>query len=295
MYKKATTGKGNQTKNIGLWGECQKNVAAREKLRYFPLAGNSEAPKFSDFKILRKLTENKNINSKQQGVTMKKVPRSPENCQWFAEHGNLNTWSQDYEALKALNDASIANGGKKTEIFGYDALPKAIAHANNVDIYMGVALLDLSYGILPVYTDGSYDAETNRYSWGIVIILGKDNFRFLWGCGDNKKFVGSRNVAGEIFGAINAFNWAIQKGYKKVHIISDFEGIGGWGTGRWQANCKVAQYYVKTLRKRITKDLVVYYQKVLGHYDIRYNDWADQLARSAFSRDSRQQGQAKGL
>ena len=90
-------------------------------------------------------------------------------------------------------------------------------------------------GALVAYVDGSYNAENNQYSYGMVLLDGEQELKF------NRFFVDEelatmRNVAGEIKGAEAAMRYAIEQGFRKLYIFHDYEGIAKWCLGEWKTN-----------------------------------------------------------
>ena len=103
------------------------------------------------------------------------------------------------------------------------------------------------------------------------------------GYGSNKEYLDSNNIIGEIFGVINAFDWAISNGYEKLKIYHDYEGLSKWITGEWVAKAKVSQMFVSLYKIKFDGFIQVEFVKVPGHSNVIYNEKADQLAKSALN------------
>ena len=88
------------------------------------------------------------------------------------------------------------------------------------------------------------------------------------------------NVAGEIKGAEAAMKYALDKGFQKVIIYHDYEGIARWCLGEWKTNRKGTKDY-KEFYDSIKDRLQVQFVKVAGHSGDKYNDMADELAKQA--------------
>ena len=155
--------------------------------------------------------------------------------------------------------------------------------------------INLIYGwqrrseLATAYVDGSYDAETGQFSYGIVFFPeiegAKEEERELH---FSKAFYEPelsemRNVAGEIMGAAQAMKLAEKAGLGNLTIHHDYEGIAKWCTGEWKARKKWTQKY-KAFYDEISKNLDVKFVKVKGHSGDKYNELADKLAGKALGK-----------
>ena len=68
------------------------------------------------------------------------------------------------------------------------------------------------------YVDGSYKKDSLEYGYGVVLIL-KDEVIELFGKGEDPEVAKSRNVTGELFGAIRAISEAIKLKKKRITIF----------------------------------------------------------------------------
>ena len=133
---------------------------------------------------------------------------------------------------------------------------------------------------LIAYVDGSFDKKSQRYSFGVVLIHDHEVLDTLSRVGNNPKYQGSWQIAGEVFGALHAIHWAIQHEYKKIIIHYDYLGIEKWALGEWKTNKAVSKDYVEAYRKLAPK-IDVQFVKVKAHSGVKYNELADQLAKDA--------------
>lgn len=129
------------------------------------------------------------------------------------------------------------------------------------------------------YIDGSYDAATGRYSFGGVLLVNgvQKTFQKQY---EPDEYAESRNVAGEIKGAGYIIQYAIHHGIKELNIIYDYEGIEKWYKGEWKANSPIARVYVD-FKEKVKNQIMIHFIKVKSHSNDKYNDMADQLAKSA--------------
>ncbi len=131
-----------------------------------------------------------------------------------------------------------------------------------------------------IYVDGSYEISTERYAYGLVVVL--DEKEVHAECEAVKgEYSSMRNVAGEVMGAMKAMTYAKEQGYKNLVLYFDYQGIESWALGTWKRNNALTMGYHE-FYQNMRKDLHVKFRKVKGHSGDRYNDRADELAKAAF-------------
>lgn len=127
------------------------------------------------------------------------------------------------------------------------------------------------------YCDGSYNDTTKQFSYGLVILFGNKEYEF------SKAFDiidESRNVAGEIYGAMKAMAFCIENNIKTLNLYYDYTGIEFWATKAWKANKDITRNYVK-FYDSIKDKLDVNFVKVKGHSGVELNEKVDKLAKAA--------------
>lgn len=129
------------------------------------------------------------------------------------------------------------------------------------------------------YVDGSYNVETKKFSYGVVMFHNGEEKHFSEKVED-EELAEMRNVAGEIKGAEAAMKYAVDNKVEKLFIYHDYEGIASWCLGHWKTNKKGTIEYKKFYDK-IKDSVNITFIKVKGHSDDRYNDLADSLAKQA--------------
>ncbi len=129
------------------------------------------------------------------------------------------------------------------------------------------------------YVDGSYNGSEDEFSYGMVILEHGNEHRFSQKIVD-KELAAMNNVAGEIKGAEAAMKYALEKGYKKLVIYHDYEGISRWCLGEWKTNRTGTKAY-KEFYDSIQGEINIQFVKVAGHSNDKYNDMADELAKQA--------------
>ena len=135
-------------------------------------------------------------------------------------------------------------------------------------------------GLLKAYVDGSYiPTKADSFAYGVVF-LDENGIQTASGVSTDPDLATMRNVAGEIHGAAYAMQYALEKGYKKLCIYHDYEGIARWCLGDWKTNREGTRAY-KAYYDSIKDRLEIHFVKVKGHSGDTYNEMADQLAKKA--------------
>ena len=128
------------------------------------------------------------------------------------------------------------------------------------------------------YVDGSFNLPEKTYGAGVVLIKDGEEEYFKKAYTDS--FYTHRNVAGEVKASELAINLAIEKGYKKIIIYHDYQGIKSWADGDWKTNNDLTKSYKAFINEK-RKAIEIGFVKVKGHSNDKYNDLADRLAKDA--------------
>lgn len=129
------------------------------------------------------------------------------------------------------------------------------------------------------YVDGSYDAATHAFSYGMVLFNRQKEYHFSEKYTDSE-LAQMHNVAGEIKGSEAAIRYCLEHGIKSITIYHDYEGIAKWCNGEWQAKKTGTIAYANFYKEASTK-VRIRFVKVKGHSGDKYNDLADKLAKEA--------------
>lgn len=140
-------------------------------------------------------------------------------------------------------------------------------------------LEDIDKDLMISYVDGSYNIKTKEYGCGVVIFTNEGK-KTLSKKGTNEEYSKSRNVAGEILGAVESMELALEMGKKTLKIYYDYRGIEEWALGNWKTNNILTKNY-KIKYDNIKKSLKVIFNKVEAHTGDKYNEEADILAKKS--------------
>jgi len=158
---------------------------------------------------------------------------------------------------------------------------EAEAYLKGLDYYNEMIKTDLANGYVVAFTDGSFDKQSNKYSYGIVMIESNGSKTHLCAANDDKKFKNANNIIGEVFGVINAIDWAISHNYSKIKIYHDYEGLSKWAKHEWNAESQIAKFYLSKIESKYKEVIKIDFHWVKGHSNNKYNELADSLAKNA--------------
>ena len=186
--------------------------------------------------------------------------------------GVFDSWADCQKATQGFSGADFRSFSSREE---------AEAFIQDKDLWKERVSKDNTDGFPVAFTDGSFDESLSRYSYGVILISPDGQESIICGFGDNKRFIESKNIIGEIFGVINAFDWAVSNGYDKIKVYHDYEGLPKWLSGEWAAKTEASKMFVGLFNAKYDGIINPVFEKVPGHSNISYNDRADQLAKSA--------------
>lgn len=135
--------------------------------------------------------------------------------------------------------------------------------------------------VFNIYTDGSWRPSTpNRIGAGIVVVEDNEIVEEFMLYRDNSEMAEQRQICGELIAAMEGVRIAIQRGYDKVVINFDYNGVSCWATSQWKAKNKYTQMY-KDYMEQMNKKIEIEFIKVKAHNKNVFNDYVDYLAKKA--------------
>lgn len=180
-----------------------------------------------------------------------------------------DTWQECQKNIEHVRNVRFKRFGKKSDALDFIK--------DETDDENGTTPIDTHKAV--AYVDGSFNIHTNEFACGVVILHDNKETRLSMKF-ENPVMAKLRNVAGEIKGALMAIDWALRNDVKSIDIYYDYQGIGAWPDGQWQANVPETQAYVYEIAKARMK-MEIDFVKVKGHSGNKYNDVADRLAKDA--------------
>lgn len=177
---------------------------------------------------------------------------------------------------------SMVDGVQKAQYKGFTTLAEALSYMNIQENKAEEATSknpEKEINEPYAYVDGSYNADTSTYGYGVVIVDGSDVYEFS-GSGNDPEMASMRNVAGEVLGSQRAITEAIAMGLSTIVVYYDYKGIECWADGSWKRNKNGTIAYHNFIQS--TKDLIdVKFVKVKAHSGVELNEKVDKLAKTA--------------
>lgn len=183
--------------------------------------------------------------------------------------GVFGTWEECSASVKGYSGAVYKSFKTRQEAIDF--------LSGNADLKEDESAEDNSS--VKIYVDGSYHAETEEFSYGMVVLNGDKEEKYSQKFQD-KELASMRNVAGEIKGAEAAMQYALDHRLAEIAIYHDYEGIARWPLGEWKTNKEGTRAY-KNFYEQACRQVKIHFVKVTGHSNDKYNDMADELAKEA--------------
>lgn len=171
------------------------------------------------------------------------------------------------------------NGFSGSEYKAFPSAEEAQAFIDGIDYSKKHIEQAKTESTVIAYVDGSFDPDARKYSYGCILLSPDGEEVKEYNCGNKDEALPSKNIAGELAGAMYAITWTVSHGYDSIIIKYNYEGLSNWFTGEWKANSYVAIEYVEFLKKY--RDLLrISFEKVPAHSGDAYNEEADRLAKN---------------
>lgn len=134
---------------------------------------------------------------------------------------------------------------------------------------------------LHVYVDGSYNSDTQRYSYGVVAVR-NSVVEYIEGFSPESTHLSNiRQIAGELTGAIKAVKYALSKGEKKMVLFHDYLGVFEHSSyGSWERKDETSKTYHKIMNDLFSQGIEVIFVKVDSHTGDLYNELVDEVCKS---------------
>ncbi len=192
--------------------------------------------------------------------------------------GVYNTWAQCEEQIKGFSGAKYKKFTNREEAEIFAGL---MNKKNDVNENMEDENTKQECDTLYAYVDGSFNNKEKVAGYGLVLVKNDQVIFKDLGAFRSMEMNESKNVFGEIRGALKAVELAIANDFKEITIVYDYMGIECWAKGEWKANKILTRDYKEFMQKYMKK-INIKFKKVKAHSgEDKYNDMADLLAKRA--------------
>lgn len=204
--------------------------------------------------------------------------------------GIYETWAECEAQTKGFSGAQYKSFGSMaeaekymTDADVYDRVVESSDSVEKINNQVEEEMRGLKENEVIAFVDGSYSSTEEKSGFGVIIIDDRGIQTPLYKAFTKQysaDFIELRNVAAELEGVKEAIKWAIAYKKAKIKIYYDYEGIGKWADGSWQAKKDITRQYVSFLREKRTL-INIEFHKVPAHSGIEYNEMADKLAKNS--------------
>lgn len=129
---------------------------------------------------------------------------------------------------------------------------------------------------LHAYIDGSYNPKTGEYGYSAVLVKNNIIKEIIYGKDQDTN--GSRQINGELRGAVATLTAAVKNSYSEVVIFHDYMGVACHATGEWKLFTRQAREYNLVMKDLLSK-VETNFVHVSAHTGDLYNELADDLAK----------------
>ena len=190
------------------------------------------------------------------------------------ENKIVDTWAECLKYVKGVKGAKYKS---------FENVSSAKQYLNE-----GSKLLKKGEGNYPedclhIYVDGSYNNNTERYSYGVVAVRNNVVEYIDSNSSGNSSKNNTRQIAGELEGAVKGVEYALNKGDKKVVIFHDYEGVSHHATGLWERREQSSVEYYNKMKELSSRGIEVIFAKVDSHTGDLFNELVDEKCKEKLS------------
>ncbi len=208
--------------------------------------------------------------------------------------GIYESWDECELQVKGFKDAKYKSFSTLEEAQAYIGLSDEIKsdkkEKEEVIDYEAIVSEHLKKDRLIAFTDGGYSGKDKICGYGVYILEPRglqpieisDIVR-------TDRFIKSNNIGPEVIAVTSALDWALSKGYDRITIFHDYEGIGKWARGEYKTKSDISKWFINKLDNEYNEILDIEYIWVPGHTGVKYNEEADRLATEAINKNIKPQ------
>lgn len=188
------------------------------------------------------------------------------------ENKIVHSWNECLKCVKGVKGAKYKS---------FISLEEAEQYLGNEKDVLKKGIDDYPKDVPHFYVDGSYNSDTEKYSYALVVVKDEVISYIENGVAEDNSAKAIRQIAGELEASIKSIEYAAKNNYKNIVIIHDYIGICYHATGMWDRKEESSKRYYEIFNK-ITRenDINVIFVKVDSHTGDLYNEIVDEFAKS---------------
>lgn len=188
----------------------------------------------------------------------------------------VNSWDECLKFVKGVKGAKYKSFKTEEEAINYFNESTSLKKSENL----------YPKDCLHIYVDGSYNVSSNRYSYGLVVVL-NDTIEYIEGKSFESHGQNSiRQIAGELKAAVQGVQYALDNNQNKVVIFHDYIGICNHATGEWDRKDESSKNYYEKMQWYMNQGIEIIFVKVDSHTGDFYNELADEVCKLKLHIDS---------
>lgn len=188
------------------------------------------------------------------------------------ENKIVHSWNECLKCVKGVKGAKYKS---------FISIEEAEKYLGNEKDVLKKGIDDYPKDAPHFYVDGSYNSDTEKYSYALVVVEDGVVSYIENGVADDNSAKSIRQIAGELEASIKSIEYAAKNNYKNIVIIHDYIGICYHATGMWDRKEESSKRYYEIFNKTTKEnDINVIFVKVDSHTGDLYNEIVDEFAKS---------------
>ncbi|KEI06450.1 reverse transcriptase-like protein [Clostridium botulinum C] len=185
----------------------------------------------------------------------------------------VDSWSECLKYVKGVKGAKYKS---------FASIKEAEEYLSDGENLLKKEIDEYPQNIPNFYVDGSYNSNSGKYSYGLVMVEDGVVKYIENGAAENNTGKDVRQIAGELKAAIRSLQYAVENNIKDIVLIHDYVGVCYHATGVWQRREESSKKYYNDFNSIIKEnDIKVTFVKVDSHTGDLYNEMVDEFAKAA--------------
>lgn len=185
----------------------------------------------------------------------------------------MDSWAECEKLIKGVKGAKYKS---------FTTMAEAEAYLSQGDAILKKGRDSYPLDIHHAYVDGSYNIDSGKYSYGLLITKDEVVTYIEKGVAEDDSLRDIRQIGGELKASIRALQYCGENNIKELVIFHDYEGVCYHATGFWERREESSRRYYEEFNKLVSKHgIKVHFVKVDSHTGDLYNEMVDEFAKVA--------------